>query len=313
MKTEDQTNAPRTAATATPTPEERLRLLFTGRRALRPAYVLDVPTSMAWFDVLAPGRPRFTPLDVLPVVEDAYGAACESEAFHRGRMAQLTEPAQHAYLDRLEALREARKDLEALPITQAARDALRPICEAADAVRQGNTGTVWHCADTARDIRDAYADLRAAINAVGSTPPAGFPALAERHSFAAVPARLTKALVDFVAEASPVIARAAPDSSAEMLLGAQKLANERCIPALARAGGNLQTPDQHAEEAARWVSHGWGLLPECADWVQTVAAMICHASALYAPAANPLAGVLAAELAGEWRSVEDALGRLHAA
>lgn len=308
MKTEDQTSAKRSATTARPTPEERLVLLFTARRFLRPAYEFDLDMSMAWLDVLG----LRDVLDVLPIVTEFYWLAAEGpESFHRAQMAQLTEPAQHAYVDRLEASEAFAKELGSLTIQQGAWDALRPICEAANATARENTA--WHCADAARDIRAAYADLRMAINASRGTPPAERTAVTDRYSLASIPARLARAMTAFVAEASPAISLGAPDGAARMLLGAQRLANEWCIPALARAGGNLQTREQHAEEVARWVSHGWGLLPECAAWVQTVVATICHASALYAPAANAEAAVLAAELAGEWQSVEDALRRLHAA
>jgi hypothetical protein len=306
MKTEDKR----------PMPEERLRQMFTGLPALRPAYELDAGMTMAWHELLSPAHAdsEFTVLDVLPIVEEAYAMAGDSEWFHARRMAQLTTDAQHAYLDALEARRGLRRQLDALPVTTEACEALRPICEAAHTTANGNTATVWSCTGAASDIRSAYADLRMAINATkAAEPPTEIPAAVARYPLASVPVRLTRALAQFAAEASLAITTGAPEGAAGMVLGAQMLVKEACLPALARAIGHLQTPDQQAVEAAWWVSHGWGLLPECGRAVQVAIAMICHASMQYAAAANTEAAALLAELDGEWQSVEDALGRPRAA
>lgn len=298
-----------------PTPQERLRLMLTGRPIFRPAYELDAGMTMAWHGVLAPAHAgsEFTVLDALPIVEEAYAMAGDSEWLHARRMAQLTPDAQHAYLDAVEARRELRRQLDALPVTPEACEALRPICAAANATGEGNTSSVWSCTGAASEIRSAYADLRMAINAAKAAAPAEIPAVGARYPLASIAMRLGRALADFGAETSSAITTGAPEDAASMMLGAQRVVNEECLPALARAIGHLQTADEQTAEAARWVSPaGWGLLPECGHLVQAVIATICHASARYAPAANADAAALAAELDGEWQSVDDALGTARA-
>ncbi len=295
-------------------PEERLQATHTAHAAFRPAYDYDPDMQNAWFDALreAPNWRGKCVLDALPQIEAMYELAGLAEDAHMARMKGMSAADAHRHLDIGEARSACRKALGCLPVESQVVDAMRPFCDAATRRAASTYRQTWSWAGPAMALNTACGDLRRAVNASAQIDQQrGIAAMFDRHSLHTLPYRLTKAVTSVAAEAIPVILQAAPADVGEPLL--QHLSwclNREALPVLARSASNLQTAQHQASETKRWATDGWGLLPQSVSAVSTVFWLIAGATSVYAPATNANVWESWAEIAGEVRSVEDALARL---
>lgn len=221
----------------------------------------------------------------------------------------LDERPMHAYIDRLEARRAVQRVIRRIPITVDAAAALRPVTEAAGAVRPGGSPGSWSGYRTLLAYSAVCTDLRLSINGVGAGASGRQVNMHASHVIADIPLRLAKTLMGFVADAMPAIyqsAKGAPGLDS-LFNTSVRYVNTFTIPALLRAHSALATAEGQHEELERMRLQGWGLLPECAHGVLFVMQSVCLASSESAPSSNPEGDSLRAQLAGEWRTVEHAL------
>ena len=223
------------------------------------------------------------------------------------------DSAHHAYLDRLEARRAGQQQIGELPITDTANAALHPIFASAQLLSIQATGDMWEEGIALRDYSAVCTDLRLAINALKTTRSD----VLAQHSptLKDIPIRLTKVLVAIMSQAMPAISRAAKHSnSAKSFLTDITLnVNSFAAPALCRAQTAVETNLGMVTDLENLKAHGLSTLTECCQWVGFFMMGVCAAAECCAPQSNPASETLRVQLAGEWRTVQNALDDLQAA